>query len=839
MGVQPAHPSVGAIKTAACDPGLDIMGATDGGGLYRHAQWLSKISSALFACLIVRDLPCWLAPTFIPWQMPVFITTSGAFFCVPCTYPLPVDLLTECHPTFRPNHDISPIDEEDGISFSARPQTDQQKMSAQYTLPSQQRLANGPTSNARSNLPMMRRERRQQLRDASAAANRVRSSGHDGSQDFDDDAPTSPQGLSPTSAGRIPRAMPSRERLKTPVRQERSGQYPTDKPRGQKDPRWDPVTGEIASSGNGRPSQVKPVEFARGLGISTMSSKSPVSKESTPKSTSATDPAASAFQSNRPGWRGASGRTAIVDPVQDNTAVEPLKIPPKSTRRAASPNPVGGGKSGVGGDIALASPPISPETQTPRIGGVYGGGAWQGPQTVITTASGPPPVKSSKMSNTLSALNSIRKIIPSSRSQNHPTQGYPSPPLSGSPTPAPGPGPSSAGSAPVNATTQPSDNLSSPTAPFHNTNSDTRSIRRKEIGSSHPPSTYLNPNNNNLHKPHDSFSSSVYSRPSEDHVDNQQPPPNTIRLNSKDLPTLPSTSADPYVQPPSRFSVTTYATSANTGSPRESIDADAPPLPTPPKDIIMGLQPQQPVSPAETPGESVLARARPKLRGGENRWQEEGTDEAPIKISLTKAWMSTAGANSAGINAQNSPERTRKPKDGAGPKGPRDMLAQSPGQDDNNRTGGFLGFFTSARSPTTTTPDGGSTPTSRPASILSVDKALPLAPPQEISTATTPVGTRIEQLNALLSGLGNRRININRAIEQMTKLMPQDNLMATEAVVRKREAEKRKIEELERELADIQREEHELGMKLHRAYKKLDSQTEYEPTTLWVRRAAR
>lgn len=724
-------------------------------------------------------------------------------------------------------------------------------MSAQYTLPSQQRAVNGPTSNARSNLPMMRRERRQQQRDASAAANRGRSSGNDGSRDFDE-APTSSRGPSPTSAGRLPRPMSSRERLKTPVRQERSGQYSTDKPRGQKDPRWDPMTGEIASSGNGRPSQVKPVEFARGLGISTMSSKSPPSKGPIPIPTSATDPAASAFQSNRPGWRGASGRTAIVDPVQDNTAVEPLKIPPKSTRRAISPNLVEGGKSGGGGDIAMASPPISPETQTPKIGGGYGGGAWQGPQTVITTASGPPPAKSSKMSNTLSALNSIRKIIPSSRTQNHPPQGYPSPPLSGSPTPAPGPGsgsspgPLSVGSAPVNATTQPSDSVSSPTSTFNNnTNSDTgtwRSIRRKEIASFYPPSTHLNPNSNNHHKPHASFSSSVYSRPSEDHVDNQQPPPNTIRLNSKDLPTLPPTTGhgttDPYVQPPSRFSVTTYATSANTGSPRESIDADAPPLPTPPKDIIMGLQPQQPISPADNPGESVLARARPKLRGGENKWEEQ-TDEAPIKISLTKAWMSTAGANSAGINAQNSPERTRKSKGAAGPQGPRDMLVQSPGKDDNNSTGGFLGFFTSARSPTTTTPNGDSTPASRPASILSVDKALPLAPPQEISTATTPVGTRIEQLNALLSGLGNRRININRAIEQMTKLMPQDNLMATEAVVRKREAEKRKIEELERELADIQREEHELGMKLHRAYKKLDSQTEYEPTTLWVRRAAR
>lgn len=700
----------------------------------------------------------------------------------------------------RPNHDISPIDEEDAIPFpAARPRPDQRKMSAHYILPSQQRAASRQGSNntnnnnnggppGRSNLPMMRRERRQQQRDAEAVANRgIRSSsGHDGSRDGPESE--GQEYTSPPPRGRIPRAMPSRERLKTPVRQQ-------------------------------------PEQYSRGLGISTMSSKSPPSQHANnstvPPKSSDTDPAATAFLANRPGWRGPSGRTAIVDPVQDNTAVEPLKIPTKSARRAVSPvvnnNKVGAG--GHAGDIAMASPPISPETQAPAgIGGrpgYHGGSAWQGPQTVISSVSGP--AKSTPPSK-MSALSALKKtFIPSSMtsSGSQRPQQLPAPPLA----PAQG----------------------NPSPPLDPSN---RSIRRKEVASSH----LSTPNTNNhpppRHQPHDSFSSSVYSRPSQDQ--NQtvgdpypQPPPNTIRLNAKELPTLPP--AD-YVQPPSCFSVTTYATSA--ASPRHSLDADAPPLPTPPKDIVMGL-PQQQLSPLFPPDnngeESVLSRARPKLRGGNNSWEDAGPDEAPIKISLTKAWMSTAGANSAGIDAQNSPERTRKPK----------------GKDDetNRSAGGFLGFFTSALSPTstTTTPtppkpmtpaSSDSTPTSRPASILSVDKALPLAPAQEITstmgtTTGTGVGSRIDQLNALLSGLGNRRININRAIEQMTKLMPQDNLMATEAVARKREAEKRKIEELESELADIQREEHELGMKLHRAYKKLDRQTEYEPTTLWVRRAAR
>ena len=91
-------------------------------------------------------------------------------------------------------------------------------------------------------------------------------------------------------------------------------------------------------------------------------------------------------------------------------------------------------------------------------------------------------------------------------------------------------------------------------------------------------------------------------------------------------------------------------------------------------------------------------------------------------------------------------------------------------------------------------------------------------------------------LNAQLRALANRRININRSIAQMTELMPTDKLMNTPEVVRKRESEKKKVEALRQELADVQREEYELGLKLHRAYKRLDREGEWEVTGLWVRR---
>lgn len=893
----------------------------------------------------------------------------------------------------RPNHDISPIDEEDDLTAPAAPASrarpvpydyvpeqvlrPEPDMSARAILPSQRvasrqaehdreldrdrEASSSPQPSAHSNIPMMRRERRAQ-RDAEAAASRMRS--QDGS-----------------------RAVP----LSRPRTTSRDG----DRPRGQKNPRWDPMTGEVTTSDKGRPSQVKPVEYARGLGISTMASHTPTpgppntekererqsprggSRNGVPTGTvggskvSDTDPAATAFAANnRPGWRGASGRTAIVDPVKDNTEVAPLKIPPRSTKRG-SPGPPSteaakpsddGADRGVTG---LLSPPISPETLTreqPHQAGqqqqqIGGGGSAGKSQGAAPTAA------SAAKASLASTLRRIMPIMPSSSSsvssaspQNKkqgrffsrddsipdpdPTQaqaqgvhGYPSPPLSGDSTVVSSPGGagvvaggaprdgSAAGVAatPVNVDTlvrpkasgnqiHPSDAnaanianvnassaLASASAPpahhpqqtstnlqparatdSHNVDvsgtwrlpsgsgsesgqATPTAIRRKEVGSaiSLGPFPGLNTAGQSHHKPHESFSSSVYSRPDDDdahranhpHLALSQPPrqpPSTIRLNTKNLPNLPGANNDassPYAQPPSRFSVTTYATSANTSSPRASLDADAPPLPTPPKDIVISgtsflnnnknSNQQQSPNTMNANNSSVLERRRPELRGGLNKWDESEAQEEPVKISLSKAWMTTAGANSAGIDAQNSPPRTRKDP----PKGPRDLPKKSENKD-NEKSVGSRGFgfgFLGPRSPA-----GGSdsnSNSSRPASIMSnMDKDLPPAPSQAPASATT-TGDRINQLNSLLQDLANRRLNINRAIRQMTELMPQDNLMLPDEVRRKREVEKRKIEELNLKLADIGREEHDLGMKLHRAYKKLDQQTEYEPTTLWVRRA--
>lgn len=497
------------------------------------------------------------------------------------------------------------------------------------------------------------------------------------------------------------------------------------------DVRWDPRTGEPTTSEKGRPSQINPHKFVEDLSYAKGPSGAPRQAGPPPgnafgvrlkpavqrgkNSADAADPAAS-VPAPRPGWRGASGRTTLVAPVSDNDRVTPLNIPRKSSKRGAR---------GPGIQSPVSS--LDSETTSPT-----------------RTRAAPLSPGSSGMSPDM-----IRPVVPSA--QRAPArsdaaaaagQSYPSPPLSdGYSVPAPR-APAQQGRAPGPAPAP------APTPPAHATSPQTRTqtllsptdgpIRRKPAGSSHIQKL--------------SNSSSLYSQ--------QEAPP---------IQAAPV--VDNWEQPPSRFSVTTYATSAPGESPRPSFDTDAPPLPTPP--------PQVGESPKAAPANSVLDRKRPIVSGYEDEPRSRGLAE-PIKISMDDSpYMTTV---------------VRRPL------GPRPV------------------------------PHGNHSTLSVAASVVSVDKNLPLAPPE--------VGARdrVAQLNAKIEALGNRRININHAIKQMTELMPTDHVLASEAVVRKREEEKRKIETLKAELADVQREEYELGLKLHRAYKRMDRDADYEPTTLWVRR---
>jgi DUF438 domain-containing protein len=110
------------------------------------------------------------------------------------------------------------------------------------------------------------------------------------------------------------------------------------------------------------------------------------------------------------------------------------------------------------------------------------------------------------------------------------------------------------------------------------------------------------------------------------------------------------------------------------------------------------------------------------------------------------------------------------------------------------------------------------------------NKSLPKPPPEAGSQDL------ISSLQAQLDDLSNRRNNIMKRIKLMTELMPTDHVVETAEVRRKREEEKHLIEDLKEEEADIRRQEHDLGLKLHRAWKRKDNDAAYESTGLWVKR---
>ncbi|KAG0649600.1 hypothetical protein D0Z07_4026 [Hyphodiscus hymeniophilus] len=111
-----------------------------------------------------------------------------------------------------------------------------------------------------------------------------------------------------------------------------------------------------------------------------------------------------------------------------------------------------------------------------------------------------------------------------------------------------------------------------------------------------------------------------------------------------------------------------------------------------------------------------------------------------------------------------------------------------------------------------------------------ITKSLPQSPAEAQSRDL------ISTLEAQLEDLAHRRNNITKSIRQMTELMPTDGVLINDEVRRKRELEKTRVEGLREEEADVRRQEHDIGLRLHRAYKRKDNMAEFEPTGLWVRR---
>nr|KMM72929.1 hypothetical protein CPAG_09219 [Coccidioides posadasii RMSCC 3488] len=106
-------------------------------------------------------------------------------------------------------------------------------------------------------------------------------------------------------------------------------------------------------------------------------------------------------------------------------------------------------------------------------------------------------------------------------------------------------------------------------------------------------------------------------------------------------------------------------------------------------------------------------------------------------------------------------------------------------------------------------------------------KSLPRSPPE------AEANNRIEAMEAKLRDLARRRGNINTIINELTQVIQPSSIaydFATRAEVTKT------VKSLNNELDDIKKDEHDIGLKLHRAYKKKDEEDEYEGSGLWIKR---
>ena len=114
-----------------------------------------------------------------------------------------------------------------------------------------------------------------------------------------------------------------------------------------------------------------------------------------------------------------------------------------------------------------------------------------------------------------------------------------------------------------------------------------------------------------------------------------------------------------------------------------------------------------------------------------------------------------------------------------------------------------------------------------PSEMSPVNKALPQSPPEAEAV------DRVSSLEAKLDILNRRRGNLQTVIHELTHVVQPSSIAYDMA---SRQEIKKTVEIYNTEAAAVAKEIHETGLMLHRAMKRRDEKSMYEPTGLWVRR---
>ena len=110
-----------------------------------------------------------------------------------------------------------------------------------------------------------------------------------------------------------------------------------------------------------------------------------------------------------------------------------------------------------------------------------------------------------------------------------------------------------------------------------------------------------------------------------------------------------------------------------------------------------------------------------------------------------------------------------------------------------------------------------------------LSKSLPKSPPEAQAV------TRVASLEAKLENLRRRRSNLRMVIQERTNVVQPSSVAYDMA---SRHEIKKAIDGLHEELAQVIKDEHETGLQLHRAWKRQDTDSAYENSSLWVKRLA-
>lgn len=132
-------------------------------------------------------------------------------------------------------------------------------------------------------------------------------------------------------------------------------------------------------------------------------------------------------------------------------------------------------------------------------------------------------------------------------------------------------------------------------------------------------------------------------------------------------------------------------------------------------------------------------------------------------------------------------------------------------------------------------------PTSKPISKKPVRKPTPSEAGRAPDLAQPPVDdqpkdsqSRIESLEARRDELAKRRFALETVIKELTHVIQPASYVYDQAA--KAEV-KRGVQSIENEIAEIKREEHELGMKITRAWRRLDEkENNGDGSNLWIKR---